>query len=174
MNESAGGFCLVWLPVEGADNAGLSALVGELIGMQDMDEPNKSRWSIGVVRWMKSRDGKQLELGIQKLAPYAIAAAVRQERAGKTREYQRALVLPEIKEANLPVTLIAPNLYEVGDTLALGIDSDKKNIQLTQALETTGAFSHFQFKDTKKSERTRDPDDKDEPKWNFDNVWSSL
>jgi len=174
VNESAGGFCLVWLPVEGADNAGLSALVGELIGMQEMDEYNKSRWSVGVVRWMKSRDGKQLELGIQKLAPYAIAAAVRQERTGKMREFQRALVLPEIKNTSQPVTLLAPNLYAAGDTLGLGIDSDMKTIQITKVLETTGAFSHFQFKDSKKPERSRDPANEDESKWNFDNVWSSL
>ena len=174
VNESAGGFCLVWLPMEGTDHAGLSALVGELIGMQEMDEPNKSRWSVGVVRWMKSRDGKQLELGIQKLAPYAIAAAVRQERTGKKQEFQRALVLPEIKDINQPVTLVAPNLYDAGDTLGLGIDSDKKSIQITKVLETTGAFSHFQFKDSKKSERARDAATDDESKWNFDNVWSSL
>ncbi len=174
VNESAGGFCLVWLPMEGSVNAGLSALVGELIGMQEMDEPNKSRWSVGVVRWMKSRDGKQLELGIQKLAPYAIAAAVRQERTAKAREFQRALVLPEIKTADQPVTLIAPNLYNTGDTLALGIDSDKKSIQITKVLETTGAFAHFQFKDSKKPERARDAGNEDESKWNFDNVWSSL
>jgi len=127
-----------------------------------------------VVRWMKSRDGKQLELGIQKLAPYAIAAAVRQERTGKMREFQRALVLPEIKSSNQPVTLVAPNLYEAGDTLALGIDSDKKSIQITKVLESTGAFSHFQFKDSKKPERNRDAAKEDESKWNFDNVWSSL
>lgn len=174
VNESAGGFCLVWLPVDGSDSAGLSALVGEIIGMQEMDETNKSRWSVGVVRWMKSRDGKQLELGIQKLAPYAIAAAVRQERTGKMREFQRALVLPEIKNINQPVTLVAPNLYEAGDTLALGIASDQKNIQITKVLETTGAFAHFQFKDSKKAERSRDPARDDESKWNFDNVWSSL
>ncbi len=174
VNESAGGFCLVWLPVEGTDNAGLSALVGELIGMQEMDEPNKSRWSIGVVRWMKSRDGKQLELGIQKLAPYAIAAAVRQERTGKTRTFQPALVLPEIKNADQPVTLIAPNVYDAGDTLSLSIDSDKKTIQITKVLETTGAFAHYQFKDLKHPGRTRDSGDEDEHKGDFENVWSSL
>ena len=174
VNESAGGFCLVWMPVEGSGNIGLSALIGELIGMQETDEVNKSRWSVGVVRWMKSRDGKQLELGIQKLAPYAVAAAVRRERTGKTREFQQALVLPEIKNTDQPVTLLASNLYEAGDSLALDIDSDKKIIQLTKTLETTGAFSHFQFKDVKKPERTRDPANEDESKWNFDNIWPSL
>ena len=174
LNESDGGFCLVWLPVEGSNNAGLSALVGELIGMQEIDATNKSRWSVGVVRWMKSRDGKQLELGIQKLAPYAIAAVVRKERGGKTREFQRALVLPEVKTDNQPVTLITPNVYDGRDTLALAIDNDKKTIQLTKVLETTGAFAHFQFKDLKKPERTRSPENEDEPKWNFDNIWPSL
>ena len=174
VNESAGGFCLVWLPVEGSSNAGLSALVGELIGMQEIDELNKSRWSIGVVRWMKSRDGKQLELGIQKLAPYAIAAVVRQERTGKIREFQRALVLPELKNDKLPVTLITPNLYDAGHTLALGINNDKKTIQITKVMETTGAFAHYQFKDSKKPERTRTPENEDEPKWNFDTIWPSL
>ncbi len=174
LNESTGGFCLVWLPVEGSDNAGLSALVGELIGMQEMEETNKSRWSVGVVRWMKSRDGKQLELGIQKLAPYAVAAVVRQERGGKTREFQPALVLPEIKNTDQPMTLITSGSYSAGDTLSLDVDSDKKTIQITKVLEATGTFAHLQFKDAKKPERTRDPTNEDDMKWNFDNIWSSL
>ena len=90
------------------------------------------------------------------------------------REFQRALVLPEIKTADQPVTLIAPNVYNTGDTLALGIDSDKKSIQITKVLETTGAFAHFQFKDSKKPKRPREAGSDDESKWNFDNVWSSL
>lgn len=174
VNESAGGFCLVWMPVEGSDTRSLNALVGELIGMQEIDESNKSRWSVGVVRWMKSRDGKQLELGVQKLAPYAVAATVRMEKGRKQADAQRALVLPEIKNANQPITLIAPNMYEVGDTLALDIGTDKKSVRLIKILDSTGAFSHFQYKELKKPERPREPTGDDDSKWNFDNLWSSL
>ncbi len=174
VNESAGGFCLVWLPIEGSTHSGLSALVGELIGMQELDDVNKSRWGVGVVRWMKSRDGKQLELGIQKLAPYAVAAAVRRERKGKSNEFQPALVLPEIKQVEQPMSLITPNLYSMGDTLVLDTDSGKKFIQITKALETTGAFSHLQFKDLKHPDQSGDPANEDESKWDFDKIWPSL
>lgn len=174
VNESAGGFCLVWMPVEGTDPRSLNALVGELIGMQEIDEQNKSRWSVGVVRWMKSRDGKQLELGVQKLAPYAIVASVSPEKGRKAVEAQRALVLPEVKNANLPITLVAPNLYEVGDTLTLDIGTDKKSVRLIKILDTTGAFSHYQYKELKKPDSPRENASNDDSKWNFDNLWSSL
>lgn len=174
VNESAGGYCLIWMPVEGSNNPGLNALVGEIIGMQEIDEINKSRWGVGVVRWMKTHDGKQLELGIQKLAPYAIAASVRRERNGKTHESQRALLLPGIKNTGQPVTLIAPNSYQDGDTLALDIDSDKKIIQITKVLETTGAFSHFEFKDLKKTPRSDDPANHTGSGRDFDKIWPSL
>lgn len=174
INESVGGFCLVWMPLDGSDLRSLNALNGELIGMQEIDEENKSRWSISVVRWMKSRDGKQLELGIEKLAPYAVSATVRQEKVRKPTDFQLALILPENKATEQPITLIAPNSYEVDDMLILDIDGEKKTIQLSKVLDSTSAFSHFQYNEIKKPERTREASSDDETAWNFDNLWSSL
>jgi hypothetical protein len=172
VNESAGGFCLVWMPIADTNAASLNALVGEIIGMQEIDEENKSRWTIGVIRWMKSRDGRQLELGVQKLAPYALAAGVTHDRGGQ--DFYRSLVLPEIRGASQPVTIIAPNFYDPDTMLTLAVEGERKSIRLVKLLETTGAFSHYSFKELRKPERARRAANDDDSKWNFDSIWTSL
>jgi hypothetical protein len=173
INESAGGFCFLWMPANDVDVPNFNALVGELVGMQELDEANKSRWSVGVVRWMKSRDGQQLELGVQRLAPYAMAAGISKDRNKNTVEFFSALVLPEIINVNQPITLIAPNTYDVGDTLLMDLDGERKSVRLTKQLESTGSFAHFRYKEQKKAGGARESG-LDDDKGNFDGLWSSL
>lgn len=172
VNESAGGFCFIWIPATDVEAPNLSALVGELIGLQDLDDANKSRWSVGVVRWMKNSEGQQLELGVQKLSPYALAAGVSKDRNKNKSEFYSCLVLPEIMNVNQPVTLITPNSYDVGDSLIMDLQGERKSIRLTKLLESTGSFAHFRYKEYKKSDRSREASD--DQKENFDNLWPSL
>ncbi len=175
INESAGGFCFVWIPASDVETPYLNALVGELIGLQELDEENKNRWSIGVVRWMKNRgDAPQLELGVEKLAPYALAAGISKNRNKNSAEFFSGLVLPEIMNVNQPITLIAPNSHDVGDTLLIDFDGERKSVRLTKLLESTGSFSHFRYKELKNPERSRDGALDENAKGNFDNLWSSL
>lgn len=171
-NESAGGFCLVWLAADGMDLPNLNVLVGELIGMQDDDEENPGRWSIGVIRWMKSPDPEQLELGVQKIAPYAIAAAIARDRTHAAPERIRSLVLPERINAGQPVTLVVPNTYDVGDTVALEIDGERRNVRLVKLLESTGSYAHYRFKEMRRNDRSNDPDEDGVER--FDKLWKSL
>jgi hypothetical protein len=41
-------------------------------------------------------------------------------------------------------------------------------------LESTGAFSHYSFKELRKPERARRAANNDDSKWNFDSIWTSL
>ncbi len=173
LNESAGGFCFLWIPANDVEVPNLNALVGELIGMQELDEENKSRWSVGVVRWMKSRDGQQIELGVQRLAPYALAAGISKDRNKNVASFFNSLVLPELLSDNQPVTVVVPNTYDVGDTLLMDLEGERKSIRLSKEIETTGSFTHFLYKEQKKAAATKEMR-ADEDKEGFDNLWSSL
>jgi hypothetical protein len=175
LNESAGGFCLVWIAAGGTDLPNLNALVGELIGMQDVADDNKHRWSVGVIRWMKSRDPQQLELGVQKLAPYAVAAGVTRDRARAAPEVTRGLLLPELINTSQPVTLITANVYDVGDSLILDIGGERRSVRLVKLLESTGSFAQYRFKESRRGDRATDSSaaDDDGAK-RFDKLWGSL
>ena len=172
VNESANGFCLAWQPTTN-QNSPINALVGELVGIRELGETDEPQWGVGVIRWLKHTGTEKLELGIQKLAPHAISAGSLIIKKIKTPgSYLRTLVLPEIKSINQPMTLIAPNIYGVGNTLSLSIFGDKVPIRLTKLIETTGAFSHFQFASISENDMTHTTEDN--PKLDFDDVWSSI
>ena len=172
VNESASGYCLSWH--SGANQSSpINALVGELVGIRELSENEDPQWGVGVIRWMKHTGSKQLELGIQKIAPHAISAGTMVVKNIKTSgTYLRTLVLPEIKSINQPMTLIAPTHYSVGNILNLNIFGDKIIIKLSKLLETTSAFSHFQFATI--SEEDNIFNDQTNPNVDFDDVWSSI
>jgi len=173
LNESPGGYRILWQP-SANKNKNINALVGELIGIREYRDDKTQQWGVGVIRWMKhTGTKKQLELGVQKLAPHAISASVQIVKKIKTQgPFVRALILPEIKSINQSMTLIAPNTYSVGNTLKLSIFNDKIFIKLTRLVEMTGAFSHFQFSTLSQKELTEHDDEKSN--LNFDLVWSSI
>lgn len=174
VNESAGGFRLAW-ETTSTRKSPINALVGELVGIRELtdDEDEELQWGIGVIRWMKHSGTSQLELGIQKLAPHAISAGTFIVKKIKTPgPYLRTLVLPEIKTLNQPMTLIAPGIYSVGNTLSLSIFGDKVLIQLTKLLDSTGSFSHFQFAGISEDQIIDENDNKHGI--DFDDVWSSI
>ena len=172
VNESASGYCLSWHSASN-QNSPINALVGELVGIRELNENEDPQWGVGVIRWMKHTGSKQLELGIQKIAPHAISAGTMVIKNIQTSgTYLRTLVLPEIKTINQPMSLIAPTHYSVGNILSLNIFGDKVSIKLSKLLETTGAFSHFQF--VTLSEEDNIPNDQTNPNIDFDDVWSSI
>ena len=53
-------------------------------------------WQVCIVRWAASENPEHLELGLQVLAPTAIAAVLAQPSESKGTEHVPALILPEI------------------------------------------------------------------------------
>lgn len=172
VNESASGYCLSWQSNTNQASP-INALVGELVGIRELSENEEPQWGVGVIRWMKHTASKQLELGIQKIAPHAISAGTHVVKNIKVPgTYLRTLVLPEIKMINQPMTLISPTHYSVGNILSLSIFGDKILVKLTKLQESTGAFSHFQFSTLSDEENTFG--DQENPSLDFDDVWSSI
>jgi hypothetical protein len=178
VNESAGGFCLLWMPWEseaGEDPSSINALVGELIGIQDVIGSEESEWAIGVIRWMKNTHSKQLELGVQKLAPFALAAGTRyDEQDMQSGDYQRSLLLPELKAVNQPKTILTSGQHRIGTVLKLSVFGEKKYIKLKRLMEYTGAYARYEYEELKQKVKPSPRKETDESGLDFDSIWSSI
>jgi hypothetical protein len=139
-NESAGGYCLTW-----TGDKVPHIRVGELIGIQSSNNPTK--FSIGVTRWMKSMPTIGLQIGIEMIALQTKTATVRHLRSEVgMNQNTDALILPEQTVSEQPKSLIVHALpYRVNDAIWIEREKGKKRARLTRLLESTGAFSRFQY-----------------------------
>jgi hypothetical protein len=138
LNESAGGYCVQW---NGEHAPGIG--IGELIGIQAPSNPNS--YGLAVARWMRREASSGLQLGVQLIAPstYAITATSTERRQ---RTPIACLLAPELKNANRPASLVAPAMsLQVGMGLQIRHQDTEQRIKLTRLIESTGAFSQFQF-----------------------------
>lgn len=98
-NESPDGYAL--MHVTGKTS---SLAVGDIAAVRSGSSPD---WQIGVVRWVISSNPEHLELGLQILAPTAIAAMAVQPAASQIAEYLPVLVLPALPRIRTRQLLIA-------------------------------------------------------------------
>jgi hypothetical protein len=121
--------------------------VGDAIGIQQLDEIG--RWSVGVVRWMKSPEIGSLEMGVELLAAGAKPVAVAPVSHGGAAEYQPALLLPAIEALRRPATLLLPRgVFATGGNLLLAEDvGEVRTVRLLQRLEYSNVFELMVFAD---------------------------
>lgn len=121
--------------------------VGDVVGVQQMDEIG--RWSAGVVRWMKSPQADNLEMGIELLAAGAKPVAVAPLRGASVGGYQPALLLPAIEALRRPATLLlSRGVFAPGGNLLLAEeDQAARTVRLLQRLEHTSVFELIVFAD---------------------------
>ena len=169
VNESAGGCCLI----SHGDKL-VNVQVGELIGMRRSEEHDTKRWSVGVIRWMRSSESGTLTLGIQLLTPDAAAVGMRP--TGNSRDpLQRALLLPDLPAISQPTTLLTPPVpYRVGNKIQLHVAGKDMKIELTKMMENSGLFAQFQFNLLDKPEEDRKSADTWLTDRAFSKVWSSI
>ena len=168
VNVSPGGLCITWPP-----NSNVQLRSGEIVGIC---EKGQKQWSIGIVRWVQLTETGP-RLGIELLSPSAIPFGGRViNKAGDPGEYQRILVLPEIKQINQPTTLIAPRLpFRIGQKVSLMRSGKETRIQLTRKINSTAAFNQFEFR--RLSTASNDAPEsaaKQKTDSSFDNLWDSL
>ncbi|MHB8742614.1 MAG: hypothetical protein ACYC9L_05750 [Sulfuricaulis sp.] len=120
--------------------------VGDVVGVQQMDEIG--RWSVGVVRWMKSPGADNLELGVELLGSGVKPVAVAPGRSTRGRDYQPALFLPAIEALHRPATLLLPRgSFTPGSNLLVADDTGIRTVRLLQRLEHTNVFELIVFAD---------------------------
>ena len=139
-NVNQGGFGLFCPPA-----SNFPARVGELIGAKTDD--NAKEWAIGVVRWMKIQTTSDIELGVRIIAEDALSVATKAVLGiGRGGEYYRSLIVPGLDPEQHPTTLIVPAaIYDIGSVLLLTMNNKLLHIRLTRQLESTSAFSQYQF-----------------------------
>ncbi len=149
INESIGGYCLLW------DQQGtVNAKVGEIIAINNDEDKKEGYWFIGTIRWIKCDQSGKVQIGIQVLAPNAIAVSTAKYSSMQEGIKSRAILLPVIPVLNQPKTLITTGLgYEVRDQVILyeyrlvnaNITSVKTKVILLDTLEVTPHFSRFKY-----------------------------
>jgi hypothetical protein len=171
VNISPGGFCLKWPP-----ESATQVRIGEIVGIR---ERNHKNWSVGVIRWVRLQESGP-QLGIELLSPTATPFGARPvQKAGPQGEFQRVLVLPELKQTGQPTTLITPRLpFRSGQKIVLMYRDKETRVQLGKRFATTAAFSQFEFRRLGNSTPTAqaDPAKKATPdsESGFDTLWDSL
>lgn len=117
--------------------------VGDLAGIAD---EHPQRWRVGVVRWLKSPHSKEIEIGIEMLAPYTEAVAIRAAATKVPARYTRALLLPGLAALKKPHSLlIAAGTLQLGQPLELLHEDRTSLIKATHLLERTAAFEHMVY-----------------------------
>ncbi len=176
VDESATGYRLVWIPWEGKKPP-LNVHVGDLVAVRNMVIAGINHWSIGVIRWIKNSANEKLEMGVEKLGPYGMAAGVRSKLKGKeTGDIQRAIILPAIKALRQPETLVVPSLIDATRSLKLYYHGKDTPIKLSAIIDSTGSITQYEFKEviSGKVEPGHDDNQSDSPLEKFNNIWKSL
>lgn len=170
VDVSAAGFRLEWDRDER-----IPAQVGDILAIQEVDGDKESPWRVGVIRWMKCSKRNHLEVGVQVLAPSAVAITTLVcKKAGGRGSYERSLLLPEIRAVGQAASLITPALhYEVDSKVIMSLHGKEVNLRLLKLLESTGTAAQFTFS------RLEAPDVQaarphQETTQKFDSLWSSL
>lgn len=175
VNESAGGYCLIGY-VDTTFKA-QKVQIGELIGIRDAmhsDTDQENMLNLGVIRRMKNTE-KGLELGIQKLAPCAqVVAICRFMKPEIEPAYTPALVLPELKTIDQPITLLTKNSFKPGDHVTMNKHGYKIHIKLTKLIQTTGVFSQFEYEIVEVLGFDEPKPLATEPDPDFNNVWQLI
>ena len=165
-NESAGGYRLCT-----NDDPSARIHVGELLGLKPR---NAGKWEIGVVRWIRQTNEAELELGVQVLAPEAKPVMVKGLDTKSKIDFQRSLLLPEVKAVNRPTTLITPiRLFQPGNEVLMHAPGEDATISLGAVQQDSGTFIQFSFKsdDTAEATSLEEAGAYDE---DFDDLWSEL
>ena len=139
-----------------------SARAGELLAART-GQYNEG-WSIGAIRWMKISDNGGINMGVRTIAEDARAIASKAVAGvGTGGEYFRALLAPDLDPEQYPTTLIAPAaVYDIGSVIMLNFDDRILYAKLTRQLESTSAYSQYQFELVERPETLKTTNDNQE------------
>lgn len=137
INDSAAGLALV-----GAPNAPLNLKAGDALALRADDA---SEWSLAVVRWVRMRDSRQIECGVERLAPQMRPLWLR-ALGGKPGRPEPALLLPGLSALKQPDRLLLPRrLYQAGMDADVWDEPRRYALTFGRLLEQTPSFDLIDF-----------------------------
>lgn len=137
-DESAGGMALtkqglVHVPVR----------VGDLVAIRFQGDPE---WGIAAVRWARSANPSDVEIGTQRLARSAQPVLIQPEDGVGGENFTAALKLPALPALEQPSSLIVPRgMYRTDRVFYLEDGVRLYRVRGTQLIELTNAFERFQY-----------------------------
>ena len=135
-NDSA-----VGLALSGAPDAPLNLKVGDALAVRVGDG---MEWSLGVIRWTRMCDARQVEFGVERLAPQIQPAWVRPLRGGKLAE--PALFVPGLAALKQNDRLLIPrHLYQVGMDAEVRHEHHRYMLTFGRRFEHTPSFDLIDF-----------------------------
>jgi len=174
VDVSSGGYCLEW-----SGKIPSQVRTGELLGVKE--NANDKDWAIGVFRWASQISADKVRVGIELLAPNAIACGAQIiPKTGEPSDFIRALQLPELKAINQDSTILTPAIvFQPGYKINVNCDGLTFKAQLQSEIASTAAFSLFSFKIlNQQSLSSKALASNEEQNDNvidiFDNIWNKL
>lgn len=135
-NDSAVGIAL-----SGAPDAPLNMKVGDALAVRVGDG---TEWSLGVIRWTRMRDARQVEFGVERLSPQIQPARVRPLRGGKLAE--PALFVPGLAALRQHDRLLLPHhLYQIGMDAEVRHEHHRYMLTFGKCFEHTPSFDLIDF-----------------------------
>ena len=121
--------------------------VGDVVGIQ---RPGQlGNWSVGVVRWLRSRGAQALEMGVELMAPTVRPVEIGRVRSAEGEQRTPGLLLAAVPAARQPQTLIVPRGWaEASSGLEITeSDASTREVRVLRLLERGGAFEQVVFAD---------------------------
>jgi len=142
-NASPNGSALACTPESGCSNV----KVGEVIAYYNSGSGQSRHWNVGVIRWVKTRPGQSMELGIMNIANSAVPIAVKSLRgAGEGTGYFRGLLIPKQVSLHQRRSIIVPaSVYDIDSIASVNMKRRLFYIKLTRLLLSTQSFNQFEF-----------------------------
>jgi hypothetical protein len=167
LDESAGGYRIGWT---GTDVPRIN--VGELVGIQSASKTNQ--FGVALVKWMKHTPKQGLHLGMQLLAPNAVAVELEQNEEEQVLT-ARCLLLPEVRSSSLSASLITPVMrFREGDLLTLTEGKNTHRVRLHRQIEETGSFTQFLFAYIREEGKGQPLISSDDPDDDYGSIWPTL
>lgn len=139
IDESAGGLAL------SCKKAGQHKIkVGDILSLRTGKD---GHWEIAVVRWIKNTDVDTVSIGVQRMAPDAVAVAINVvNEEGKDTGYKPALLLPAMPALKQPPTIVAEkSTLQHGQAFFMDNGFQLNEAKAVRVTESTTAFERFEF-----------------------------
>ncbi|MDA8258842.1 MAG: hypothetical protein M0Z99_24955 [Betaproteobacteria bacterium] len=137
-NDSAAGLAL-----SSAPDSPLNLKVGDALALRD---GNAATWSLGVIRWIRMRDARQVELGIERLSPVIQPVWVRPLRGRRKASPEPALFVPGLDTLKQNDRLLLPrHLYQIGMAAEVLQAPHQYTLTFGRLLEQTPGFDLVDF-----------------------------
>ena len=138
VNDSAGGVALAGKP-----ELPHSLNIGDPLALQ---ETATGHWSLGVIRWIRVRDTREIEMGVERLSPQVEPVWIRPVRRRQLTRPQPALLLRGVAaQRRRDCLLLPPQIYRSARDVELLHDQQLDCVTFGPRLEQSPSYDLVEF-----------------------------